>query len=179
MECAGVRDPDNRLIAAHLEKNWEAGLHHMQACQTRLEAAHARACIGPRSRFHELGRELPFEPVNYTGVHQVTALDRCWEASIVSMPFSPTRCAQAPQSRVHPYRRLESSSSLSLNDGYRAIGARSRRSAGMICSVISTVPKSGAARITSRICFTPSSLEAASTASTRDNPRLLKLCATR
>jgi len=32
-------DPDNRLIAAQLEKNWEAALRRVQACQTRLETA--------------------------------------------------------------------------------------------------------------------------------------------
>jgi DNA invertase Pin-like site-specific DNA recombinase len=31
-------DPDNRLIAAQLEKNWEAALRRVQAGQTRLEA---------------------------------------------------------------------------------------------------------------------------------------------
>jgi DNA invertase Pin-like site-specific DNA recombinase len=30
-------DPDNRLIAAQLEKNWEAAMRRVQACQTRLE----------------------------------------------------------------------------------------------------------------------------------------------
>ena len=32
-------DPDNRLIAAQLEKSWEAALRRVQACQARLEAA--------------------------------------------------------------------------------------------------------------------------------------------
>src|SRR5260221_5809687 len=32
-------DPDNRLIAAQLEKSWEAALGRVQACQARLEAA--------------------------------------------------------------------------------------------------------------------------------------------
>jgi DNA invertase Pin-like site-specific DNA recombinase len=31
-------DPDNRLIAAQLEKNWEAALRRVQACQMRLES---------------------------------------------------------------------------------------------------------------------------------------------
>ena len=30
-------DPDNRLIAAQLEKSWEAALRRAQACQARLE----------------------------------------------------------------------------------------------------------------------------------------------
>jgi excisionase family DNA binding protein len=32
-------DPENRLIAAQLEKNWEAALHRVQACEARLDAA--------------------------------------------------------------------------------------------------------------------------------------------
>ncbi len=32
-------DPDNRLIAAQLERSWEAALGRVQACQARLEAA--------------------------------------------------------------------------------------------------------------------------------------------
>jgi hypothetical protein len=31
-------DPDNRLIAAQLEKSWESALSRVQACQLRLEA---------------------------------------------------------------------------------------------------------------------------------------------
>ena len=32
-------DPDNRLIAAQLEKSWEAALRRVEACQARVEAA--------------------------------------------------------------------------------------------------------------------------------------------
>jgi excisionase family DNA binding protein len=32
-------DPDNRLIAAQLEKSWEAALRRVQACQARVDAA--------------------------------------------------------------------------------------------------------------------------------------------
>jgi excisionase family DNA binding protein len=32
-------DPDNRLIAAQLEKSWEAALHRVEVCQTRLATA--------------------------------------------------------------------------------------------------------------------------------------------
>ena len=32
-------DPDNRLIAAQLEKSWETALHRVEVCQTRLEEA--------------------------------------------------------------------------------------------------------------------------------------------
>src|SRR5258708_15612037 len=31
-------DPDNRLIAAQLEKSWEAALRRLETCQARLEA---------------------------------------------------------------------------------------------------------------------------------------------
>lgn len=34
-------DPDNRLIAAQLEKSWEAALRRVEVCQTRLAAAQA------------------------------------------------------------------------------------------------------------------------------------------
>jgi len=34
-------DPDNRLIAAQLEKSWEATLRRVEACQARLEAVRA------------------------------------------------------------------------------------------------------------------------------------------
>ena len=34
-------DPDNRLIAAQLEKNWEAALHRVEACKVRLDAGRA------------------------------------------------------------------------------------------------------------------------------------------
>lgn len=34
-------DPDNRLIAAELEKSWETALQRVQACQARLEAMHS------------------------------------------------------------------------------------------------------------------------------------------
>ena len=36
-------DPDNRLIAAELEKSWETALQRVQACQARLEAMHSPA----------------------------------------------------------------------------------------------------------------------------------------
>jgi hypothetical protein len=34
-------DPDNRLIAAQLEKNWEATLRRVEACQERLNTGRA------------------------------------------------------------------------------------------------------------------------------------------
>ena len=41
-------DPDNRLIAAQLEKNWEAALRRVEACQARLDAA--RGAVRRRRR---------------------------------------------------------------------------------------------------------------------------------
>lgn len=42
-------DPDNRLIAAELEKSWETALQRVQACQARLEAMHSPdpQAVGP------------------------------------------------------------------------------------------------------------------------------------
>ncbi len=51
-------DPDNRLIAAQLEKNWEAALRRVQSCQTRLEAAHAPAGSPPDPDFTKLAEDL-------------------------------------------------------------------------------------------------------------------------
>ena len=36
-------DPDNRLIAAQLERNWETALQRIEACQARLDATR-RSC---------------------------------------------------------------------------------------------------------------------------------------
>ena len=36
-------DPDNRLIAAQLEKSWEAALRRVETCQARLEAVRTRS----------------------------------------------------------------------------------------------------------------------------------------
>jgi hypothetical protein len=33
-------DPDNRLIAAQLEKAWEAALQRVEACRQRLDGLH-------------------------------------------------------------------------------------------------------------------------------------------
>ena len=43
-------DPDNRLIAAQLEKNWEAALRRVEACQARLDAGRAPDPGGRRPR---------------------------------------------------------------------------------------------------------------------------------
>ncbi|BEU25692.1 recombinase family protein [Paraburkholderia sp. 22B1P] len=51
-------DPDNRLIAAQLEKNWEAALRRVQACQTRLDAADAPATPASVPDFTKLAEDL-------------------------------------------------------------------------------------------------------------------------
>ena len=33
-----ARDPDNRLIAAQIERNWEAALRRVETCRARIEA---------------------------------------------------------------------------------------------------------------------------------------------
>ena len=38
-------DPENRLIAAQLERHWEAALHRVQACERRLQAANTSSTI--------------------------------------------------------------------------------------------------------------------------------------
>ncbi|MFK4449077.1 hypothetical protein ABH944_009122, partial [Caballeronia udeis] len=51
-------DPDNRLIAAQLEKNWEAALRRVQACQTRLETAGAPMAEAASPDFVKLAENL-------------------------------------------------------------------------------------------------------------------------
>jgi excisionase family DNA binding protein len=51
-------DPDNRLIAAQLEKNWEAALRRVQACQARLETARTPAPASPAPDFTQLAEDL-------------------------------------------------------------------------------------------------------------------------
>ena len=51
-------DPDNRLIAAQLEKNWEAALRRVQACQTRLETAGAPMAEAAPPDFVKLAENL-------------------------------------------------------------------------------------------------------------------------
>jgi excisionase family DNA binding protein len=62
-------DPDNRLIAAQLEKSWETALRRVEACQARLEAARAPdpAVITP----------------DFTGL--AADLDAAWNAPGVTM----------------------------------------------------------------------------------------------
>src|SRR3954452_2250557 len=58
-------DPDNRLVAAELERRWEAalvGLRHSEEAMARREAAKAAPAISDRelrARAAELGRRLP------------------------------------------------------------------------------------------------------------------------
>ncbi|MFP3605959.1 DNA-binding protein [Paraburkholderia sp. SIMBA_053] len=51
-------DPDNRLIAAQLEKNWEAALRRVQACQARLETAEASMAPAACPDFSKLAENL-------------------------------------------------------------------------------------------------------------------------
>lgn len=52
-------DPDNRLIAAQLEKNWEAALHRVQVCQARLDKQHAPSSnIASTPDFTRLAEDL-------------------------------------------------------------------------------------------------------------------------
>src|SRR5258708_2486986 len=51
-------DPDNRLIAAQLEKSWEAALRRVQACQTRLETASTPAADISTPDFAKLAEDL-------------------------------------------------------------------------------------------------------------------------
>jgi excisionase family DNA binding protein len=62
-------DPDNRLIAAQLEKSWEATLQRVQACEARLVA---------------LERQIPASPVpDFTGL--ANDLEAAWNAPDVTM----------------------------------------------------------------------------------------------
>ena len=51
-------DPENRLIAAQLEKNWEVALRRVQACQVRLETAGAPEGQAPMPDFTKLAEDL-------------------------------------------------------------------------------------------------------------------------
>ncbi|WP_186094283.1 recombinase family protein [Burkholderia gladioli] len=51
-------DPDNRLITAQLEKNWEAALRRVQACQARLETVRAPASSIAAPNFTKLAEDL-------------------------------------------------------------------------------------------------------------------------
>ncbi len=51
-------DPDNRLIAGQLEKNWEAALRRVQACQARLEAVISPEANAPVPDFTKLAEDL-------------------------------------------------------------------------------------------------------------------------
>ncbi|MCA7955779.1 recombinase family protein [Burkholderia seminalis] len=51
-------DPENRLIAAQLEKNWEAALRRVQACQARLETVTKPDAQAPLPDFTKLAEDL-------------------------------------------------------------------------------------------------------------------------
>lgn len=51
-------DPDNRLIAAQLEKSWEATLRRVEACDARLAAAREADADAPKPDFMGLADDL-------------------------------------------------------------------------------------------------------------------------
>jgi hypothetical protein len=51
-------DPDNRLIAAQLEKSWEAALRRVEACQARLDAVRMSDPAAPTPDFAGLADDL-------------------------------------------------------------------------------------------------------------------------
>ncbi|MCK0508604.1 recombinase family protein [Aromatoleum anaerobium] len=51
-------DPDNRLIAAQLEKNWETALRRVQTCQARLQSVCTPASDIPTPDFAGLAEDL-------------------------------------------------------------------------------------------------------------------------
>jgi excisionase family DNA binding protein len=51
-------DPDNRLIAAQLEKSWEAALRRVEACEARLEVVRAPDPAAAPPDFAGLGEDL-------------------------------------------------------------------------------------------------------------------------
>lgn len=51
-------DPDNRLIAAQLEKNWEAALRRVEACQARLSMGQTPDLIATAPDFTGLAADL-------------------------------------------------------------------------------------------------------------------------
>ena len=51
-------DPDNRLIAAQLEKAWEAALQRVESCRQRLDGMHAPELSTPQPDFTGLADDL-------------------------------------------------------------------------------------------------------------------------
>jgi DNA invertase Pin-like site-specific DNA recombinase len=51
-------DPDNRLIAAQLERGWETALRRVEACRARLDAARSPAAARDASDFAGLADDL-------------------------------------------------------------------------------------------------------------------------
>ena len=64
-----ARDPDNRLIAAQLEKSWEAALRRVETCQARLEAVQTPEPVAV--------------PPDFTGL--ADDLEAAWSAPSVTM----------------------------------------------------------------------------------------------
>ena len=51
-------DPDNRLIAAQLEKGWEAALQRVRLCEQRLDATERTLCAASSPDFDGLAQDL-------------------------------------------------------------------------------------------------------------------------
>ena len=80
-------DPDNRLIAAQLEKSWETALRQVEACQARLETAHDITQSANAADFLELANDLerPGPPRTFRCAH---ASNSCAPSSSTSSPMS-------------------------------------------------------------------------------------------
>lgn len=80
-------DPDNRLIAAQLEKSWEAALQRVAACETRLEAMRMSAPIAVAPDFAALSDDLK-AAWNAPGVSMLLASGSCAPSSPTSLLMS-------------------------------------------------------------------------------------------
>jgi hypothetical protein len=83
-------DPDNRLIAAQLEKSWEATLARVQDCEARLVALQKPNPAPPTPDFTALAEDL----------------EGTWNAPGVTMR-SPTAVGANPHCRHHRQLRRE------------------------------------------------------------------------
>src|SRR5690348_2040697 len=81
-------DPDNRLIAAQLEKNWETSLRRIGEYEARLEAAKTPISMTPAPDFTGLAEDL----------------DAAWSSPVISPLVS------RGQAYPHPARKAEGTS---------------------------------------------------------------------
>ena len=78
-------DPDNRLIAAQLEKSWETALRRVEACEARLEAARTPDPTPPKPDLR--ARRRPRGGMERAGSdHAHAASDSCARWSPTSSP---------------------------------------------------------------------------------------------